>query len=73
MERGVLTVMEKMHTNVAPGELFELAQIVAQVDPSKITHLRGPGLRSATSAAPAWCSRTSTGPPLGDDARDDAT
>ncbi|MDQ4053054.1 MAG: LCP family protein [Actinomycetota bacterium] len=37
MERGVLTVLEHMRTNVAPGELFRIAQAVAQVDPSKIT------------------------------------
>ena len=29
--------MENMHTNLPPRELFELAQMVAQVDPSKVT------------------------------------
>ncbi len=37
IERGVMTVMEHMDTNAAPAELYELAQAVAQVDPSKIT------------------------------------
>ena len=37
MERGVLTVLEHMHTDVAPSELFRIAQAVAQVDPTKIT------------------------------------
>ena len=37
IERGIMTVMKHMHTNLPPGELFELAQIVAQVDPSKIS------------------------------------
>ena len=37
IERGVLSVMEHMDTNASPAELFELAQAVAQVDPSKIT------------------------------------
>jgi LCP family protein required for cell wall assembly len=37
MERGVLTVLEHMHTDVAPGELFRIAHAVAQVDPTKIT------------------------------------
>jgi LCP family protein required for cell wall assembly len=37
MERGVLTVLEHMHTDVAPGELFRIAHAVAQVDPAKIT------------------------------------
>ena len=37
IERGVMTVLEHTDTNASPAELFELAQAVAQVDPSKIT------------------------------------
>ena len=37
IERGVLTVMAHTAHQPAAGELFELAQAVAQVDPSKIT------------------------------------
>ena len=37
MEQGVLTVMKHLDTNLPPGELFRLAQLVAQVDPHKIT------------------------------------
>ena len=37
IERGVMTVMEHMSTNASPGELFELAQAVAQVRPGRIT------------------------------------
>ena len=37
MERGVLTVLEHMRTNVSPGELFRIAHAVAQVDPGKIS------------------------------------
>jgi LCP family protein required for cell wall assembly len=37
LERGVLSVMKRMDTNLPPGELFRLAQLVAQVDPHKIT------------------------------------
>ena len=37
IEKGVLSVMQHLDTNLAPGELFRLAQLVAQVDPSKIT------------------------------------
>lgn len=37
MESGVLSVLEHMHTDVPPGELFRIAQAVAQVDPTKIT------------------------------------
>ncbi len=36
IERGVMTVMRNMDTNLGPAELFELAQVVAQVDPRKI-------------------------------------
>jgi LCP family protein required for cell wall assembly len=37
IERGVMTVMQHMATNASPGELFELAQAVAQVEPRRIT------------------------------------
>ena len=37
MERGVLSVMRRMATDVGPAELFGLAQTIAQVDPRKIT------------------------------------
>lgn len=37
IERGVMTVMQHMRTNAAPGELYEIAQAVAQVRPGRIT------------------------------------
>lgn len=37
IERGVMTVLEHTSTNASPGELFELAQAVAQVKPGLIT------------------------------------
>lgn len=37
VERGVVSVMRNMATNLGPRELFELAHVVAQVDPRKIT------------------------------------
>ena len=37
IERGVMTVLAHMSTNASPGELFELAQAVAQVRPDRIT------------------------------------
>ena len=37
IERGVMTVMAHTDTNASPGELFEIAQAVAQVDPRRIT------------------------------------
>ena len=36
IEHGVVTVMRNTSTNLSPGELFRLAQAVAQVDPGKI-------------------------------------
>jgi polyisoprenyl-teichoic acid--peptidoglycan teichoic acid transferase len=36
IERGVLEGMGHMYTNLPPGELFRLAQVMAQVDPHKV-------------------------------------
>ncbi|WKN47348.1 LCP family protein [Nocardioides sp. Arc9.136] len=35
--RGVLTVMEHLHTDLPPDELFRLAQALAHIDPTKVT------------------------------------
>jgi LCP family protein required for cell wall assembly len=37
IERGVLSAMKHLHTDLPPSELFRLAQAVAQVDPRKVT------------------------------------
>ena len=36
IEHGVLDAMSHMYTNLPPVELFRLAQVMAQVDPSKV-------------------------------------
>jgi LCP family protein required for cell wall assembly len=36
IERGVITAMSHMYTNLPPTELFRLAQVMAQVDPGKV-------------------------------------
>ena len=36
IERGVINAMSRMSTNLPPGELFKLAQVMAQVDPTKV-------------------------------------
>jgi hypothetical protein len=36
IERGVITAMSHMYTNLPPTELFRLAQVMAQVDPRKV-------------------------------------
>ena len=38
IERGVLSVMQHLHTDLPPAELFRLAQAMAHVEPSKITN-----------------------------------
>ncbi|MFT3872512.1 MAG: LCP family protein [Nocardioides sp.] len=38
LEKGVLTAMKDMHTDLSPAELFQLAQAVAHVDPKKVTN-----------------------------------
>ncbi|PUA80487.1 LCP family protein [Nocardioides currus] len=37
IERGVMSVLRNMGTNLGPAELYQLAQAVAQVEPGKIT------------------------------------
>ena len=37
IERGVVSVMQHMHTDLGPAELYRLAQAMAQVEPSKVT------------------------------------
>ena len=37
IERGVASVMQHLHTDLPPAELFRIAQAMAQVDPRKIT------------------------------------
>jgi LCP family protein required for cell wall assembly len=71
IERGVMTVLAKTHTNMAPAELFELAQVVAQVQPSKIRTCVVTGrIGSAGSASVVFPSVTQARR-LGNDARDD--
>ncbi|KRF30367.1 LCP family protein [Nocardioides sp. Soil805] len=37
IERGVMTVMKHLATDLGPAEIYELAQAVAQVEPGRIT------------------------------------
>jgi polyisoprenyl-teichoic acid--peptidoglycan teichoic acid transferase len=73
MERGVMTVLEHMHTNVAPKELFELAQIVAQVDASKISTCVVHGSIGSLGSASVVFPFVSQARRYGHDARRDAT
>ena len=73
MERGVMSVLEHTATNASPGELFELAQAVAQVEPGKITSCVVSGRIGAVGAASVVFPNVATARRYGDDARADAT
>ena len=73
IERGIVTVLKHMHTNVAPKELFELAQIVAQVDPSKISTCVVQGSIGNLGSASVVFPFVSQARRYGHDARRDAT
>ncbi|HEU4810519.1 MAG TPA: LCP family protein [Nocardioides sp.] len=73
MERGVLTVMQHLHTDLPPTELFRLAQAMAQVDPGKVTSCVVQGSIGSVGGASVVLPFTSMARRLGDDARKDAT
>jgi LCP family protein required for cell wall assembly len=73
IERGVMTVMEHMATNADPGELFALAQAVAQVDPRRITTCVVRGRVGFVGAASVVFPDVAQARRLGRDARSDAT
>ena len=72
IERGVMTVMEHMATNAGPGELYELAQAVAQVDPRRITTCVVRGRIGFVGAASVVFPDVAQARRLGRDARADA-
>ena len=67
------TVMEHMATNADPGELYELAQAVAQVDPRRITTCVVQGRVGFVGAASVVFPDVAQARRLGRDARSDAT
>ncbi len=73
IERGVMTVMAHMATDASPGELYELAQAVAQVDPRRITTCVVQGRVGFVGAASVVFPDVAQARRLGDDARADAT
>ncbi len=73
LERGVLTVMKNMATDLSPAELFRLAEAAAQVDPRKITNCVVQGGIGAVGAASVVLPDTALAARLGDRARQDAT
>jgi hypothetical protein len=67
-----MTVMEHMATNASPAELYELAQAVAQVDPSRITTCVVRGQVGFVGAASVVFPDVAQARRLGSDARSDA-
>jgi LCP family protein required for cell wall assembly len=73
IERGVMTVLAHTNTNASPGELFELAQAVAQVKPGKITTCVVQGRIGFVGAASVVFPNLAQARRLGREARADAT
>ena len=73
IERGVMTVMQHMSTNAGPGELYEIAQAVAQVRPDRITTCVVRGRVGFVGAASVVFPDVAQARRLGREARRDAT
>ena len=73
MERGVLSVMAHLHTDLPPAELFRLAQAMARVEPGKITSCVVQGSIGSVGGASVVLPFTSMARRLGNEARRDAT
>jgi polyisoprenyl-teichoic acid--peptidoglycan teichoic acid transferase len=72
IERGVLSVMDNMHTDLSPAELFRLAQAMAHVQPGKITSCVVQGSIGNVAGASVVLPYTQQARRYGDDARKDA-
>ncbi len=72
IERGVMTVMAHTDTNASPGELFEIAQAVAQVDPRRISTCVVRGRVGFVGAASVVFPDVAQARRLGREARQDA-
>lgn len=73
VERGVLSVMQHLHTDLSPVELFRFAQAVAHVDPHKITTCVVQGGIGNIGGASVVLPFVDQARRLGDEARNDAT
>ena len=73
LESGVMHVMQYLHTDLPPTELFQLAQAVAQVDPSKVTSCVVQGGIGTIAGASVVLPYTDMAQRFGDLAREDAT
>lgn len=73
IEGGVQTVLEHLHTDLSPSELFRLAQAIAQVDPGKVTGCVVQGAIGDVNGASVVLPYVERARSYGDQARDDAT
>ncbi len=73
IEGGILTVLEHLHTDVAPSELFRLAQAIAQVDPAQVTGCVVQGSIGDVGGASVVLPYVDQARSYGDQARKDAT
>lgn len=73
LERGVLSVMAHLYTDLSPAELFRLAEAMAQVEPGKITSCVVQGAIGDVGGASVVLPYVDMARRLGDEARADAT
>lgn len=73
IERGVVSVMQNLYTDLPPAELFRLAQAMAKVDPARITSCVVQGSIGSIGGASVVLPFTDQARRLGDEARADAT
>ena len=71
-ERAVLTAATRLRTDVAPAELYRLAQAATQVDPDRVQTCVVRGSYGYVGAASVIFPDRAQARRLGDDARDDA-
>ena len=73
IERGVMTVMRHLATDLGPAEIYELAQAVAQVEPGRITTCVVQGRIGTVGDQSVVFPDVAQARRLGDAARRDAT
>jgi polyisoprenyl-teichoic acid--peptidoglycan teichoic acid transferase len=73
MERGLLAAVKNMDTDVAPAQLFRLAQAVTDVDPARLRGCVVTGPTGYAGAASVVYPDVSMARRLGNDARKDGT
>ena len=73
IERGVFSVVQHMHTDLSPAELYRLGQAMAQVKPGKVTSCVLQGSIGNIGGASVVLPFVDQARRYGDDARKDAT